>query len=110
MIDEIKPGLYVEFFHGRPTPKEQMDDWGTSGPIVGPLDFCHVTYGSELKLSDNDQEDALVFNIEDGLVRIGDTWYGDFSAFHLKDPAKWLEKDDLFVSLTQLKEMDGRKA
>lgn len=44
------PGLYLNLFHGRNVVDEDMEDWGFDGPSIGPLDYAHVTYMSDLKL------------------------------------------------------------
>jgi hypothetical protein len=28
--------VYLQLFHGRKTPDEQMSGWGTEGPVLGP--------------------------------------------------------------------------
>jgi hypothetical protein len=41
----LQPGkLYLRLYHGRATPDEQMEDWGSDGPVIGPLASIHVTY------------------------------------------------------------------
>lgn len=46
---DLKPGLYLGLFHGR-KPGEELDDWGSQGPVIGPLKFVHTTYGFHIKL------------------------------------------------------------
>ncbi len=46
----LPAGLYLGLFHGRDTPDADMDDWGFVGPIIGPLEYAHTTYASEIKL------------------------------------------------------------
>jgi len=53
----IKPGMYLNLFHGRADPKQDMDDWGEGGPTIGPLQFGHTTYASEIKLNFKEVED-----------------------------------------------------
>lgn len=36
--------VYIHLFHGRKTLEENLDDWGSDGPIIGPLNYVHVTY------------------------------------------------------------------
>jgi hypothetical protein len=38
--------LYIRLFHGRVDPEQDMDDWGSDGPIFGPYHFVHTTYTS----------------------------------------------------------------
>jgi hypothetical protein len=42
--------VYLELFNGRKTPDEQMSDWGTEGPILGPFPFVHSTYATDIKI------------------------------------------------------------
>ena len=42
--------VYLYLFHGRATPDEDVEDWGCEGPAIGPLDYVHTTYGSEVKI------------------------------------------------------------
>jgi len=74
---------YFELLHGRKLLGkddngnrfwEHLDDWGADGPILGPFDFVHSTYGSRLQLG-NDAELQIV----DDLVYYDGIGYGDFS-------------------------------
>lgn len=73
--DLTKTGVYLHLFHGRSEPDQSLDDWGEDGPILGPFEFAHVTYGEEINLSDDGDGLKLV----GGLVYYGDVYYGDFS-------------------------------
>ena len=42
---------YMKLFHGRNTPDEDLDDWGADGPIIGPLQWVHTTYGATIRLA-----------------------------------------------------------
>ena len=42
--------VYLYLFHGRATPDEDVESWGCEGPAIGPLDYVHTTYGSEVKI------------------------------------------------------------
>jgi len=68
-----KGKLYLHMIHGRTNPNQQMDDWGTDGPFIGPLNWCHFTYNSTINLGFSDgfgfYEDMLFF---DGV------YYGDW--------------------------------
>lgn len=67
--------MYIHFFHGRKTIEEEMNDWGEDGPIV-EIDFASWTYGS-IKLHYEDWDFIFVNQVE-GLIPIGDMYYGDF--------------------------------
>lgn len=54
---KLKPGMYLGLFHGRTKPDQDMTDWGFHGPVIGPLEFVHTTYASEVKLQFTDPED-----------------------------------------------------
>jgi hypothetical protein len=81
--------LYLKLFHGRTDPTEQMNDWGSNGPILGPYEFIHTTYASRVKMGhDADDVDEL-FAVEDMIYYDG-VYYGDWSVF----PENRLEKQD----------------
>jgi hypothetical protein len=46
-----RPQVYLHLFHGRTEVAQNMDDWGADGPLLGPLEFAHVTYASDIKTS-----------------------------------------------------------
>lgn len=74
--------LYIRLFHGRTNPNQDMDEWGSDGPVFGPYDFSHTTYALNLKLGKNDVCDEL-FCFEDMLFYDG-TYYGDWTVFGLE--------------------------
>ena len=43
-------GVYIELFHGRNDPDQEMEDWGVPGPVFGPFRFAHTTYSDHIKL------------------------------------------------------------
>lgn len=68
--------VYLELFHGRRSPDEELDDWGFEGPILGPFPFVQITYGSDIKLAGAN----LGFD-KDGYVQFAGAYYGDISTF-----------------------------
>ena len=73
--------LYIRLFHGRTDLNQNMDDWGSDGPVLGPYKFAHTTYGCHLKLSKpNGNCDQLYIHPE-GLVFYDRIYYGDWSVF-----------------------------
>lgn len=42
--------VYLYLFHGRASIGQDMDDWGSKGATIGPLNYVHTTYGSEVKI------------------------------------------------------------
>jgi len=102
-----KPGLYLVLFHGREHPAELLGDWGANGPMIGPLEYVHTTYATEVKFEFESTEDhdryfkrevasstlngvPLSYRIEADLAVIGDLlkyggmYYGDWSVFVVK--------------------------
>ena len=89
--------LYIRLFHGRTDPEQDMDDWGTDGPVFGPYNYAHTTYSHHLKLGKSDNySDDLYVNQEDLLYYDG-VYYGDWSVFD----AQVLEKSQFQVSVFQ---------
>jgi hypothetical protein len=31
--------VYLELYHGRHSPDENLDDWGFEGPVLGPFPY-----------------------------------------------------------------------
>ena len=72
--------VYIRLFHGRIDPNQQMDDWGTDGPVFGPYDFVHVTYGTDLKCGKADGTCDELYLHKD-MVYYDGAYYGDWSVF-----------------------------
>ncbi|WP_395061180.1 hypothetical protein [Paraburkholderia silvatlantica] len=49
-LTDLPAGMYLTLFHGRNNPDADMDDWRFDGPVIGPLDYVHTTYASDVKL------------------------------------------------------------
>ena len=62
-----KNELYIELFHGRADKEQAMDDWGSTGPVFGPLCYAHTTYAKEIKLG-QDGDEYGVLRVNDGMV------------------------------------------
>jgi hypothetical protein len=71
-------------FHGRATVTEQLEDWGSEGPILGPLKFVHTTYASDIKVELADGSDGVLRlageEVPD-LLYYDQVFYGDWSVF-----------------------------
>ena len=72
--------LYIRLFHGRTDPEQDMDDWGSDGPVLGPYKFVHVTYTSLVRLGCENGSCMELFLYED-MLYYGDIYYGDWSVF-----------------------------
>ena len=72
--------VYLKLFHGRKDPTEDMDDWGSEGPIFGPYNYIHTTYAHHIKMGRNlDRADELL--TLDDLIYYDGMFYGDWSVF-----------------------------
>lgn len=72
--------LYIRLFHGRVDPEQDMDDWGSDGPIFGPYHFVQTTYTSFVRLGRQDGMCDELNTIQDMLYYNG-VYYGDWSVF-----------------------------
>ena len=72
--------LYIELFHGRADPLQDLEDWGEPGPVFGPFRFVHTTYATHIKLG-AEADDLQDLNILGDMVYYGGMWYGDWSVF-----------------------------
>ncbi len=73
--------VYVVLFHGRNSPDEQLNDWGEPGPILGPLQYFHTTYASDLKLETCDGQcgELCLVGPDHDLIFYNGKCYGDWS-------------------------------
>ena len=76
----MNDGVYIELFHGRANPDQDMDDWGEPGPVFGPFRFVHTTYASHIKLG-AEADTTQDLNVLGDMVYYGSMWYGDWSVF-----------------------------
>ncbi len=72
--------LYIRLFHGRADPNQNMDDWGSDGPVFGPYKFVHTTYLHHVMLGKTDSDCDELFTFED-MLYYGGVYYGDWSVF-----------------------------
>ena len=84
--------MYISFFHGRKDPEQHMVDWGYQGPVVGPL-AVSWTYG-QIKIHDPDYYDMDFLPDADGLIHLGDDFFGDFEIWEDNDPLIEKAKED----------------
>jgi hypothetical protein len=85
--------LYIRLFHGRTHPDQEMDDWGSDGPVFGPYRYVHTTYRFHVKLGRPDDDCDELMCYEDMLYYDG-VYYGDWSVFE----ESVIEKSGLTVS------------
>lgn len=78
---ETKIGTYIDLFHGRATPEENLNDWGTPGPTLGPFDDISITYATHIKCSYNRGADIIWLKYDGDLVEFNGVYYGDIAMF-----------------------------
>lgn len=73
--------IYLRLFHGRTNPRQDMDDWGSDGPVLGPYLFAHTTYAWDIKLGKPDGNCDELYAFED-MVYYDGIYYGDWTVFN----------------------------
>lgn len=73
--------VYLHLFHGRKDPKQDMENWGEDGPVLGPFKWVHTTYGTMIHLGDKNGDTLEDLDIVKGLVFYKGMFYGDWSIF-----------------------------
>jgi len=81
-----RPGMYLGLFHGRDYPREELEDWGFNGPLIGPCKWVHTTYDSDTKVclmdSDNNGDADFEINHREDLMEYDGKYYGDWTVFY----------------------------
>lgn len=54
-----KSGIYLKLLHGRAPYNQELDDWGSDGPWIGPIKWFHCTYLRTFSLGFTDGEEFL---------------------------------------------------
>jgi hypothetical protein len=61
-----------------------MDAFGDLGPVIGPFDWVHTTYASDVKMGVDLDSKADLRISRSGMVKYAGVWYGDWSVFDEK--------------------------
>ncbi len=100
-----KLGLYLALLHGREFPNQQMTGWGSDGPVIGPIRWCHTTYATEIKIEFNNADDELLYfneasfpqprylEIVEDLLVYGGRFYGDWTVFAVTSEESVMPQD-----------------
>ena len=67
--------LYLRLYHGRNDPQEDLEDWGSEGPVFGPYESIQITYESHIKMHSDSGFDDLAW--QEDLVFYDGIYYGD---------------------------------
>ena len=91
----LADGLYLGLFHGykNADERQEADDWGPNGAVVGPLQYLHVTYQSHFKYRFLHEADAKKYGIDtegdfdfnEGCLVFDSMEYGDITTFQIRD-------------------------
>jgi hypothetical protein len=76
----IEGKFYLQLYHGRKDPAQEMDDWGFVGPTFGPLNYVVQTYFSTIRLHGCDGKE-LWLEKHDDMIAWDGSYYGDMSIF-----------------------------
>ena len=82
--------LYLELWHGRDYPDEQLDDWGKQGPVLGPFDYVHIVYLTHIQARYSNSDKVLDMDeirIVNDLILYAGVYYGD-CAIHSEETVK----------------------
>jgi hypothetical protein len=80
--------VFIQLLHGRDDPAKDMDDWGFSGPVLGPFISVRITYKEHICcLRDDPTRSELDLHFVDDLLTYEGKFYGDFEICGGHDPA-----------------------
>jgi hypothetical protein len=72
--------LYLQLYHGRSDPAQEMDDWGFDDPTFGPLTHVVDVYLTHVRLY-GDGPVELWLETRDDMIVWKCLYYGDMSVF-----------------------------
>jgi hypothetical protein len=76
--------VYIQLFHGRSDPDATMEDWGETGPTLGPFEYVQITYLQTVRLGLPDGGDGWLTKVDDLLYYNG-MFYGDLDIVSSKN-------------------------
>lgn len=92
--DQKTSAVYIELFHGRKYPSNDLNEWGGQGPVLGPLRHFHVTYGMHRIITEEEDWIGDLFFEPDGCVYYDGMWYGDYSIISAETVASSEQLED----------------
>lgn len=84
MQERTEMAIYVQLYHGREDPDDILEDWGTQGPLLGPLEQVQWTYQA-VKLHLPNYSEMIFLTVVNDLIYYDGVYYGDASIINL-DP------------------------
>lgn len=78
-----REAVVLRLYHGRRSADEDMEDWGSDGPVLGPLSGVIVTYGTYRLFAGGNWECNL--DTEGDCAKWDNVLYGDFEICSVAD-------------------------
>ena len=79
--------VYLHLYHGRLDPDEDMEGFGTEGPLLGPFETVQFTYANQIRCISADGEEKWLNWDDNQLILHEGVYYGDCSFHSNKDSA-----------------------
>lgn len=96
-MKDLPEGLYLGLFHGFKSwiEREEIDDWGANGAVIGPVEYVQTTYACHIKMKFVNPGDSKKYGLpeevidelhinKDGCVEFDGMEYGDWTVFYHK--------------------------
>lgn len=100
--------MYISLYHGRTNPNQNMDFWGTYGPIIGPVNVI-ITYG-QIKLIDPISEELEFFQLINGMVFLDGVYYGDMEILDNTDEIRFVPMNrERTINFSEFKKLNNGK-
>lgn len=91
-------GMYLKLTHGRATVDEEMNDWGEDGPWIGPIEWFHCTYLTDIGIGFTSGEELTFMRPSDDypspmylyeeMLYFDGVYYGDWELQYIGATAK----------------------
>jgi hypothetical protein len=70
--------VYIKSLHGRDDPKQDMQEWGFNGPVLGPFEAIHFTYRHHVRCICGGGAEEIELGFTDDLLTYEGKHYGDY--------------------------------
>jgi hypothetical protein len=78
----LVPGkMYLQLYHGRTDPAQEMEGWGFDGPTFGPLSSYVHTYCCHFRIHGECDSSEVWLQCHDDMIRWDGCCYGDMEVF-----------------------------
>ena len=81
--------MIMELYHGRTDPNQNMEDWGSQGPLLF-IDGATVTYKDSIRIRFTGQDDYEFLEefLHDDMFFYDGVYYGDFAFLPVDSKSK----------------------